>query len=150
VKADNQELRDRDMAVIKKNNFPIEHIGGVYKDGEKVKERYLPNRITGKTGSNRADYSYRCTTSGRILDVNTVDVYADGETPTSREQKSAAQLEINQETGDITMLIPKRQPGEKLNEELHERIMTKVFDELCREWTKGDPKAGTRTQKMFE
>nr|WP_314458962.1 hypothetical protein [uncultured Clostridium sp.] len=74
-------------------------IGG----GGRGPEEYLPGPSGGNKGSNYLDIT--ATKGGVTVRINTVDVYADGKTPTIREQNAANS--INSKTGGSTILIPK-------------------------------------------
>lgn len=71
--------------------------------GGRRPEEYLPGSNGGNKGSNYLDVTAQ--KNNEIVRVNTVDVYADGTTPTKREQVAADS--IDNKTGGKIILIPK-------------------------------------------
>jgi hypothetical protein len=63
----------------------LEHIGGAFDgDGTRHTEHYLKNRITdSRKGSSRLDITLKNEKTGRLLHINTIDVKADGGTPST-------------------------------------------------------------------
>ncbi len=71
--------------------------------GGRRPEEYLPGPGGGRKGSSYPDIT--ATKNGKTLRVNTVDTYADGVKPTTREARNAAR--IRTQTGEHVLLIPK-------------------------------------------
>lgn len=72
--------------------------------GGRFPEEYLPGPGGARKGSSFPDIT--ATKDGNTLRVNTVDMYADGVTPTTREAGNATR--IRSQTGEHLLLVPKR------------------------------------------
>ncbi len=81
----------------------LEEQGYKVTGGGRGPEEYLPEPSGSNKGSNYLDVT--ATKDGNIVRINTVDVYADGKKPTTREQNAANS--INSKTGGSIILIPK-------------------------------------------
>ncbi len=120
-------------------NQSLEHIGGAFDtEGEYHKEHYMGNRDTGRKGSSRLDVSLKHERTGRILHINTIDVKADGRTPSTREQNAAVQIMINKEDGDIVVPIPKLQRGQALSYDGLDEFLVPFIEELGRDLSEID------------
>lgn len=71
--------------------------------GGRMPEEYLPGPGLGTKGSNFVDITAE--KDGVTIRINTVDVCADGVTPTARERRTAESIDAK--TGNRIILIPK-------------------------------------------
>ncbi len=93
TRAQNREIAD----YLESQGYTI--IGG----GGRKPEEYLPGPDGSNKGSNYVDITAQ--KGETIIRINTVDVLADGKTPTKREQMAA--VSISNKTGEVMILIPK-------------------------------------------
>jgi peptidoglycan hydrolase-like protein with peptidoglycan-binding domain len=128
--------------VAKEENLEMEHIGGA-RDSEGIdkKEFYLPNAITGgRLGSNRTDFAMKNRKTGRQIHVNTIDTYADNETPTSREFLAAVSIIFNLEAGHTLVLLPKSGEGWVPERKAFKEFLRPIIKELAKPIPKIEPR----------
>lgn len=81
--------------------------------------------------------------------INTVDTRADGETPSSREQRAAVRIIINGESGDLLLLIPKPPKGMTIDFNALEEIVTPLLKEIAKPKPKVDPREDNAPEELI-
>jgi peptidoglycan hydrolase-like protein with peptidoglycan-binding domain len=117
-------------------SLTIKHVGGGRNgDGSDKKEVYLENAKADKTkgenprkGSNYLYLTFEVNGS-TLVHINTVDVYADGVSETTREFDAAVRVIQNKEEDDIFILVPKPRKGQTLDVEGFRDFMRQILDD---------------------
>lgn len=97
TRALNKEVAD----ILTDNGYEVTG-GGTYKP-----EEYLPGPNGARKGSNYVDVTVQSEDGSVTYRINTVDTYADGTTPTTRESTAAASINAKTPGEPDIILIPK-------------------------------------------
>lgn len=96
----------------------IKHVGGARDvHGQEIEETYLPGPFPNSTkDGNFLDIAHYIEKTKRWIFINTIDVRADGTTPTTREATASAKIRAKiSEEGHIYIEVPKEPPGKSLD-----------------------------------
>ena len=145
----NTSIKDLVLGVASARGLNIKHIGGARENGINVKETHLGNPDGGRFGAARPDITLQNPETGRRMFINTVDTRADGETPSSREQRAAVRIIINGESGDLLLLIPKPPKGMTIDFNALEEIVTPLLKEIAKPKPKVDPREDNAPEELI-
>ncbi|NKB21466.1 MAG: hypothetical protein GKS01_13305 [Alphaproteobacteria bacterium] len=132
----------------------LKHKGGARKGDEKIKEYYLRNKLAegtdGRKGSSFLDLSFKDPVTKRFLHLNTVDTKAKGTQPSKREDDAAKRIiqNMNTETGDILVLVPKLAKNETFDLEKFKAFIMPIIREVNKNYKEGESDPVDRPRRL--
>ena len=130
--------RDVD-AIGQDERIGVTHKGGARTEkGQNVGEHYERPPGGRRSGGTYIDVTHQSTRTGRYIHIQSIDTWADGETPTARETRNNLRALVNKRTGDLLILVPKPKEGETFDHEVLKKFLRPYIQEIDRPHTNKD------------